>query len=121
MDSELNKIDIIRSRFPVSYEEANTALEAASGDLVGALAAIEKEKPQRGVDLLTMGVEIADEVQKLTSGGPIRRLKVRYGDKLIAETPVALTALAALAVGLAAILVSRLVIEVEKGEEEAAR
>jgi len=120
MDSELEKIEFIRSKFRVSYEDARKALNNASGDIVGALAAIEKEHSDR-TGLLVLGVEMADEMRKLANGGPIRRLRVKYGNKLVTETPVALTAAAALAVGFAAILISKLVIEVDKGEEEAAR
>ncbi|MHB0913068.1 MAG: UBA domain-containing protein [Armatimonadota bacterium] len=114
-DSELENVDIIRSRFNVTYEEARCELAAADGDLVGALAEIEKNPPSReSVDLFVLGAEIADEVRRLVDGGPIRKLRVRYGKHLVAEKPVALTAMAALAVGAAAVLVSRLAIEVEK-------
>jgi len=122
MDSELEKIDIIRSRFRLSYEDARKALNAASGDVVTALVAIEKDPPPADrADLVALGAEMADEVQRLVAGGPIKKLRLKYGNRLLTETPVALTAAAALAVGLAAVLISKLVIEVDKGEEEAAR
>jgi hypothetical protein len=120
MSSELEKIDIIRSRFKVGYEEAKDTLKAAAGNVVGALAVLEK-RPVNRTDLLALGAEIADEVQKLVGGGPIRRLRVKYGNKLLTETPVALTAAAALAVGVAAVLITKLIIEVDKDEEEAAK
>lgn len=120
MDNELDKIDILRSRFKIGYEDARSVLNEASGDVVTALATLEKRKGGR-TDLLAIAAEMTDEVQKLISGNPIRKLRVKFGDRLITETPVAMTALAALAVGLAAVLITRLVIEVEKGEEEAAR
>lgn len=119
MDAELEKIDIIRRRFRVDYDEARKALADASGDVVAALAAIEKSHDSRG-DLLALGVDMADEVQKIASGGPIKRLRVKYGNRILTETPVALTAAAGLAIGLAAALISKLVIEVEKDEEESA-
>jgi len=117
MDSELEKIDAIRSRFRVSYAEAREALKESSGDLIGALTLIEQKK--KNVDLLTLCAEVAGEVQKLAGGDPIRKLKIKYGDKTVVETPVALTAIAAVAVGVAAALISKLIIEVEKGQEEA--
>lgn len=119
MESELAKIDILRSLFRISYDDARKALESTSGDVVDALALIERSHASRK-DLLALGSEVAHEVQKMVSGGSIKRLRFRYGNKLIAETPVALTAAAAIAVGVAAVLVSKLVIEVEKGEEGAA-
>jgi len=120
MDSgELEKIDILRSRFKVSYEDARKALAASSGDVVAALAAVEKDSiGQR--DLLALGAEVADEVRRLISGGPFRKLRLKYGDRIIHETPVALTAAAALAVGLAAVVITKLVVEVDRGEEGAA-
>ena len=120
MDSgELEKIDILRSRFKIGYEDARKALAATSGDVVGALAAIERNGAGRK-DLMALGVEIADEAKKLVAGGPFRKLRLKYGDRVIHETPVALTAAAALAVGLAAIVITKLVIEVDKGEQGAA-
>jgi len=121
MDDELAKIDILRNRFKIGYKEARDVLNAASGDVIEALATLEKNQPPADrADLLALGAEMADEVQRLTSNGPIKRLRVKYGNKLITETPVALTAAAALAVGVAAILISKLIIEVDKGEEGAA-
>lgn len=120
MESELEKIDILRSRFRMSYEDARKALAASSGDVVTALAALEKGRAGRK-DLLALGAEIADEVRAVVSGGPIQKLRVKYGSKVLHESPVALTAAAAVAVGLAALLITKLVIEVEKGDEGAAR
>ena len=121
MENELEKIDIIRSRFKLSYEDARKVLKAASGDVVEALVAIEKNPPPADrADFLGLVAEMTDEVQKLVEGGPIRRLRVKYGSRLVTETPVALTAAAALAVGFAAVLISKLIIEVDK-EEEAAK
>jgi len=127
MDSgELEKIDILRSRFRIGYEDARKALAAASGDVVTALAAIEKngagprEIGAGRKDLMALGAEVADEVKKLVAGGPFRKLRVKYGDRLIHETPVALTAAVALAVGIAAVVITKLVVEVDRGEEGAA-
>ena len=120
MDSgELEKIDILRSRFKIGYEDARTVLAAASGDVVAALAAVEKNGSGRK-DLMALGAEIADEVKRLVAGGPFRKLRLKYGNRVIHETPVALTAAAALAVGLAAVVITKLVVEVDKGEGGAA-
>lgn len=119
MYSELEKIDIIRDRFELSYEEARNALNVAQGDVVTALALIEHNPPKKcRADLLTLGAELVNEVQKLNSK-PIKKLRFKYGSQLIAETPLALTAAAAMVVGIAAVLITKLVIEVDKGEEEA--
>ncbi|HEY3298540.1 MAG TPA: hypothetical protein VGK34_07785 [Armatimonadota bacterium] len=117
MDSELEKIDIIRSRFKVTYDEARNALSTAQGDVVSALASVERSE---STDLVALGVEMAGEVQRLVSGGSINKVRVKYGDMLVAEKPVALKAFAAIALGVAAILLSRLVIEVDRDGGEAA-
>jgi hypothetical protein len=116
MDNELEKVDIIRSRFRVSYEEARNALSDARGDVLSALSTLENAEH---TDLLELGVDMAVEVQRLLAGGPIKRLRVKYGDKLIASKPLALTAFAALAVGVGAVLISRLTIEVDQDKGDA--
>lgn len=42
--SELEKIDVLRERMGVNYEGARLALEASKGDLIKALAELEKEQ-----------------------------------------------------------------------------
>ncbi|HAH88484.1 MAG: ubiquitin [Armatimonadota bacterium] len=113
MEDQLNKIDIIRERFSLSYEEARTALEESGGDVVSALDTLERSRG-RCTDLVVLGAEIADDVRRFMDGGPIKKIRVKYGNKLVTETPVTLTALAAVAVGIAAVLISRLAIELEK-------
>lgn len=120
MHNELEKIDIIRGRFKVSYDAARDALADASGDVVSALAAIEKSE-SGGSDLLALGAELAEEVQKVVTGGPVRRLRIKYGNRVIVEKPLALTAIATLAVVVAAVLVTKLGVEVDRDEKEAAR
>lgn len=44
--TELEKVDILRERMGVSYERARFALEANQGDLVKALAELEKEQKE---------------------------------------------------------------------------
>ena len=120
MESELEKIDAIRSRFRVGYDEAAQALAATDGDVVKALVGFERRHGTRP-DLLALGMELVDEAQRTAAGSPIKRLKIKYGDRTVTDSPVTLTAAAALAVGVAAVLISKLVIELVKDEEEADR
>ncbi|MHB1455768.1 MAG: UBA domain-containing protein [Armatimonadota bacterium] len=120
MNDQLDKIDIIRSRFKVTYEEASNALSAADGDLITALAVVERSKQQDG-DLIALGAEVVDEMQKIIGRGPIKRLRVKFGNRVLTEKSVAFTAAATLAVALAAVLITRLIIEVDRGEEEDVR
>jgi len=120
MYSELEKVDIIRSRFNLTYESAKVALDNAGGNVVSALAAIEKSPPMANcTDLLSMSTEVVEDIQKLVTGKPIKSLRIKYKNRLIAEKPVALTVAATVAVGVAALLISRLKIEIDRGEDEA--
>jgi hypothetical protein len=96
----------------VSYEEARRVLEQADGDVVQALIALESQKG----DLLSVGIDLLDDVQKLIQSGSANKLRVKLGGRLIAEYPVALTAAAAVLVGLAAVIISKATIEVEQEE-----
>jgi hypothetical protein len=94
----------------VSYEEANRALQEANGDVVQALVNLEKGKG----DLLSVGIELMDDIQKLMETRAVNKLRIKFGDRTVAEYPVAFTAAAAVIVGLAALLISRASIEIEQ-------
>ena len=64
--------------------------------------------------MLDVAIDLLEDIQKVVSGGRPKKVKVRLGDRVIAEMPVALTAVAAIATGLAAVLLTKLVVEVER-------
>jgi hypothetical protein len=99
----------------VSYAVAREALEAADGDVVQALIDLETRQSEQG-DLLAVGIELLDDVQKLVEAGGAKKVKVKFGQKIVAEYPVALTAAAAFAVGLAAVIISKATVEIEREE-----
>lgn len=80
-DELLEKIDQIRRRIPVSYEEARAVLEKTSGNLVEALILLEKEKKNKP------GKLIMGKIQKLWETGNRRRVRVRKGDRVLMEVP----------------------------------
>jgi len=108
----LAKIDEIRQRMGVSYEEAHTALEASGGDVVTALTQLEQTKGPS--DLLTVGADLLDEVERLLRAGAIKKVRVRLGNRTLKEIPVSLTAVGAVLIGFVAVLVTRFVIELER-------
>ena len=65
------------------------------------------------VDALDLAIEVLEDVQRVISSGRPKTVKIRFGDKVIAEMPVALTAAMAFAAGLAAVVLTKLAIEVE--------
>jgi len=89
-------------------------LDRAGGDVVAAIIDLEK----RGRDLLGVGIELLDDVQKLLESGTPRKLRLKLGDRVIKEYPVALGLAAAVAVGLLAALVSKTTLEIEREQEE---
>jgi Domain of unknown function (DUF4342) len=121
MSVDLAKVDQIRERMRCTYGEARDALQDASGDVVTALANLEK-KSAGGDDILALSSELVEDVQRLLELGPIRRLRVRIGEHVLREVPVAATAVGAIVLGLLAVLASRLTIDLIRdpiSEEEA--
>jgi hypothetical protein len=96
----------------VSYEEASTALNEAGGDVVAALTRLEQTRGPS--DLLTVGADLLDEVERLLRAGAIRKVRVRLGNRTLKEIPVSLTAVGAVLIGVIAVLVTRFVIELER-------
>ena len=67
------KIDQIRRRLGVAYEEAYKALEECNGDLISALIKLEKEQKQAGkhvnVDVLQVkGQELLNKIKGNNQG-----------------------------------------------------
>ena len=68
---------------------------------------------EKASDALDVAIDVLEDIQKLISAGRPKTLKVRLGEKTIAEFPLALTAAAAFAAGLTAVLLTKLAIEIE--------
>jgi len=68
---------------------------------------------EKASDALDVAIDVLEDIQKIISAGRPRTLKVRLGDRTIAEFPVALTAAAAFVAGLTAVLLTKLAIEIE--------
>jgi hypothetical protein len=110
---DLSQVDLLRARMNVGYDEARAALEATSGDVVAALGRLEQARSSR-TDLMTVGADIIDEVQRLLDAGVIRKIRVKLGNRTLREIPVSLTAVGAILIGLLAVLVTQFVIEVDR-------
>ncbi len=65
---------------------------------------------------LDLAIDLLEDVQKVLCGGRPKMVKIRLGNRVVAEIPVALTAAAAIAAGVAAVLLTKLTIEVEHEE-----
>ena len=78
---------------------------------------VDIQSAQRASDALDVAVGLLEDIQKIVGKGRAKKLKVRLGDRIIAEMPLALTAVAAVATGLAAVLLTKLTIEIEHEDQ----
>lgn len=131
MADELSKIDMIRDRMGISYREAKEILDEAEGDLVKALIMAEEKRDRGWGDrVLKTGEEVVGQVKKYINQGNKTRVKVKKGDKTLAEFPASVGVLgiaAALAstelalvagIGAVAALAKNVFMEIEKPDGE---
>jgi len=125
MDISLEKIDIIRDRTGVSYKEAKEALEAANGNVVDALIAIEEAGNKKWTDTVTVkGSEAVERLKSIIKSGNVNRIRVKKDDYVILDIPVTAGAIGAViipqltAIGTAVALLSKCTIEVERPNKE---
>lgn len=85
MYSELEKIDILRHRVVISYEEAQAILQQFEGDLINTLVYLEKHKPP----VVSAKEQVLKEIKELLEAGKIRRIRVIRGNKVYVDIPVA--------------------------------
>ena len=86
-------------------------------DTTQQLNAVEVQAAQKAAQALDVTVSLLEDIQRLIGQGRPKKLKVCFGDKVVAELPLALTAAAAVATGLAAVLLTKLTIEIEHEEQ----
>ncbi|MCE5322863.1 hypothetical protein LLG46_06040 [bacterium] len=67
--------------------------------------------------VLNVTLDFLEDMQKVVAVKRPRAVRIRFGDKTIAEVPIALTAAAALTAGLAAVLLTKLAVDVVSDEE----
>lgn len=98
MTSDLEKIDILRSRLDISYKEAKEALDAAGGDVVQALINLEGKERNSGEYFQDKGQEMLGQLKGFLRKGQEYRIKVKKGDKTVFTVPASLGALGLLGV-----------------------
>ncbi len=81
MDITLEKIDQIRERAGVSYEEAKRALEAADGSVVDALINLEKADQETSH-------EVVDKIKAAIKKGNVTKISMKKGEKTVLTIPV---------------------------------
>ncbi|HEY8343950.1 MAG TPA: DUF4342 domain-containing protein [Bacillota bacterium] len=88
-DELLKKIDEIRARFDVTYEEAREALARADGDLVQAMILLEESAREEP------GEELIRKIKYFWEQGTKNRLKVSKEEEVLLEIPAAIGILGA--------------------------
>jgi hypothetical protein len=110
-------VDEVRRRLDATYEEALTGLEEASGDLLHALAAIERRRRERH-DALDGG-ELIGRALGLAREGKLAGLEVKLGDRVVKRLPLPRTTAGAVVGAILAGLVSQLDIDLVTREPAA--
>ena len=91
---KLEKIDLIRNRLNVSYNEANEALEKCDGDVVSALIKLEEEKKDLNKDfekeeINVMGNELIDKIKNIIREGNVKKITIKNEEgESVLEIPV---------------------------------
>lgn len=67
--------------------------------------------------VLNIAVDLLEDVQKAIGSGRPKAVRLRFGDKTIAELPIAVTAAAVITAGVAAVLLTKLNVEVVNEED----
>ncbi len=115
----LEKIDIVRNRMNVTYEEAKQALESSDWDVIEALVLLEKEETGKKEEIFTRGSELVEKVKELVRKGNVTKIKVKQDDQVLIEIPITAGVVGALLapqlaiIGAVAALVSKCTIEIE--------
>lgn len=124
----LEKIDQVRERTGLSYEEANKLLEENDGDVVKALIEAENHaKAYSEEGFSSKGDQVMNKLKELVREGNVTKILVRKDDEIIMNIPINAGAIGVLlspwlgAVGLTAALVAKCDIEVVKEDGEVVR
>lgn len=123
VDDTLHKVDEIRRRTRVTYEEAKEALDEASGDVVEALVKLEQSSVKREI-IQVRGPDLIRSISDIIRRGNASRIIVKKGDYVVADIPVTIGVVATvLAPWLAilstmALLVSTWTVEIERPASE---
>lgn len=120
---QLEAIDLLRERMNVSYEEARSALEATNWNEIEALILLEKEAQQSGNIFAAKGADWLEKVKDVIHQGNVTRIRVKQGERVLAEFPVTAGVVGALIapyltlIGGVVALAGRCQIEVERSDQ----
>ncbi len=124
-DDELAKIDLVRERTGLSYQESREVLRESQWNVVDALVLAEQRLRRKENSWEVRGHEVLTKIKELLRQGNITKIRVKHRDEVLFDIPVTLGVvgtviapnLAVLAAGVC--LLTKCTIEVERGIPEA--
>lgn len=90
---QLEKIDIIRERLGVSYQEAKEALDQAGGDVVQALIYLENKEKKNDNKIEDAAGKIVDYIRDIVKKGNVTRIRLKKGEKVVFDIPATIGAI----------------------------
>ncbi|MEW6045408.1 MAG: DUF4342 domain-containing protein [Bacillota bacterium] len=124
MEDELRKIDLIRERTELGYQQARDLLDEAGGDVVSALILWER-RGGRPAHRPMPGADVTERIRELVRQGNRTSMRVYRGDQTYLQVPVTVGLLGAIlapylaAAGVAACLVTGCRVSFERAEPSA--
>ncbi|SES97218.1 protein of unknown function [Natronincola peptidivorans] len=127
MGIDLEKIDLLRNRANVSYEEAKTALEKSDNDLVEALILLEKDnktKPDKKKESETFVNNATSFIKDIIEKGNETRLIIKKEERNIVNLSLTVTVIGSIVApviplaGIPLALITRHKIRIEKKNGE---
>jgi len=113
---DIGLVDEIRKRLDASYDEALAGLQEGEGDLVQALAAIERRRREREAALESG--EVIGQAIGLAREGKVKALRVKLGDRTVRDIPLPRGVGGALFAAVLSALISQLSVDLVKAEPE---
>jgi translation elongation factor EF-Ts len=74
--TELEKIDVLRERLGLSYQESKEALDAAQGDLIEALISMEKKSKAWEDKLTNQGEALIAKIKSIIQKGNVTKIRI---------------------------------------------
>ena len=96
----LEKLDILRERGDLSYQEAKELLELCDGDVIAALIELEHRPKTSKTDAMFTCFsgktqDVLEKAKQLIQEGKVTRIRISHEGKVLTELPIAVGAISA--------------------------
>ena len=96
----LEKLDILRERGDLSYQEAKELLELCDGDVIAALIELEHRPKASKTDAMFTCFsgktqDVLEKVKQLIQEGKVTRIRISHEGKVLTELPIVVGAISA--------------------------